>query len=173
MGAKGQRRNEPHAPDCRHCAVARGKHPSDCSHCVRLRAKLYRPCSVEGCTRGTVEMGLCKLHAGRVRRTGNPRPSLPLFPTSEDRFWEKVEGRGTDGCWEWLGYRGKHGHGQFGAGSRLVYAYRFSYGLVNGPIPRGQIIHHVCGNSGCVNPDHLETMTQGQHVKLHREEAVG
>jgi hypothetical protein len=38
--------------------------------------------------------------------------------------------------------------------------HRLVYELVRGPIPAGQHIDHLCGVRRCVNPDHLEAVTQ-------------
>jgi hypothetical protein len=35
--------------------------------------------------------------------------------------------------------------------------------LVNGPIPDGHHIHHICENKGCVRPDHLEAIPEFRH----------
>ncbi|MFE5093202.1 HNH endonuclease signature motif containing protein [Streptomyces sp. NPDC056638] len=67
-----------------------------------------------------------------------------------------------DGCWQWhaavagstaprgvISYRGVQ-----------TYAYRVSWTLLRGPIPAGLTIDHLCRNPLCVNPDHLEPVTQ-------------
>lgn len=78
-----------------------------------------------------------------------------------DRFWEKVE-KG-DGCWLWTGARSRrNGYGFFRVsthapdGSR--FAHRVAYELTVGPIPDGLQIDHLCRNTGCVRPDHLEAV---------------
>jgi hypothetical protein len=64
-----------------------------------------------------------------------------------------------DGCWEWS--RGRaNGYGAFWNGSRKVYAHRVIYELLVGPIPEGLQIDHLCRNRGCVNPAHMEPVTQ-------------
>ena len=50
---------------------------------------------------------------------------------------------------------------------RSTYAYRTVYESVTGePCPPG-VAHHRCENPSCVNPEHLEFITQGEHVTGH------
>jgi hypothetical protein len=35
-----------------------------------------------------------------------------------------------------------------------------------GPIPYGFHVHHVCRNSLCANPDHLEAISAGDHWRI-------
>ena len=75
-----------------------------------------------------------------------------------DRFWEKVDVRGLDECWEWqaaktpLGYGKIHEGGKYG---KLLLAPRVSWELANGPIPDGMCVLHRYDNPRCVNPRHL------------------
>lgn len=73
-----------------------------------------------------------------------------------------------DGCWEWPGSRDKQGYGRFAVprtprvSNRWLpkLAHRIAYELFVGPIPDGLTIDHLCRNKGCVNPSHLEAVTQ-------------
>jgi hypothetical protein len=39
--------------------------------------------------------------------------------------------------------------------------------LLNGPIPDGYEVHHTCGNGRCINPLHLQVMSENDHRALH------
>lgn len=85
------------------------------------------------------------------------------------RFWPKVQKSG-DGCWTWTACRTSDGYGQIkGHRTRkLWYAHRVSYELVNGPIPDGLQIDHLCRNPSCVNPEHLEAVTPRRNTMRSR-----
>jgi len=76
----------------------------------------------------------------------------------EDRLWKRVDkSGGPDACWEWQGYRTKHGYGQIkrGPGLPAVVTSRAAYEATYGPIPDGLHVLHMCDNPPCCNPAHL------------------
>ena len=121
-----------------------------------------RRCSVKGCERRHESHGFCELHCRRWQRTGDPL--CDGRPSTLDRFVAKVER--TEDCWLWTGASTALGYGQFSGGQgRLVYAHRWSYEHHVGPIPEGLVIDHLCQTPSCVNPEHLEPVTQAENVR--------
>lgn len=74
----------------------------------------------------------------------------------------------NSGCWIWLGAENLgYGRVYFGKRSkrRSKMAHRMSYELVRGQIPDGLVIDHLCRNTYCVNPDHLEAVTDAINIR--------
>lgn len=91
----------------------------------------------------------------------------------KDRFMGKVD---LDGpmhfggtrCWLWQGKLTDRGYGTIKVGGKHgknCRAHRVSYELFVGPIPAGLTIDHLCRNRSCVNPLHLEPVTQGENTR--------
>lgn len=64
------------------------------------------------------------------------------------------------GCWKWNGCLADNGYVRLMVRHQLVYGHRFAYEVFVGPIPDGLTIDHLCRNRACVNPAHLEPVTQ-------------
>lgn len=75
------------------------------------------------------------------------------------------KGDGT-GCWLWRG-NVNDGYGRFEprrAGKRVsVRAHRWAYEHFVGPIPAGLHLDHLCRYRLCVNPSHLEPVTNEEN----------
>lgn len=80
-----------------------------------------------------------------------------------ERFESKIIKTGN--CWEWLAYKMSNGYGNFHYKGKTKLAHRISYQIYRGDIPQGLQLDHLCRNRGCVNPDHLEVVTQQENIK--------
>lgn len=64
-----------------------------------------------------------------------------------------------NGCWKWLGYCNEKGYGTVKHKGKMEKAHRLSFILSNGEITEGKQVHHKCAFTSCVNPNHLELVT--------------
>lgn len=74
----------------------------------------------------------------------------------------------SKGCWVWNTKIRQHKYGVFhvssGNGRITGMAHRVSYTIHVGEIPEGMVINHKCRNTFCVNPKHLEVVSQRENV---------
>lgn len=167
-------------PDCGRRAVARGLCSShewqrrNGRELAPIRVRIEnRPCSVEGCDKPTSSHGHCRTHARHRRQGKELRPIPPSFdPSDEAGFWARVD-KGV-GCWEWTRSLTTAGYGNLRLpDGRYGYAHRMSWELSRGPIPDGLTIDHLCRNRKCVNPEHLEPVTQAENNRRARAARSG
>ena len=65
-------------------------------------------------------------------------------------------------CWEWVGAAGGKGEHRYGVFQNTT-AHRWNYARIHGD-PGDLVVDHLCGNKMCVNPDHLEAVTQRENL---------
>ena len=68
------------------------------------------------------------------------------------------------GCWEWTKSLTHNGYAQATIKNKNWKIHRLSYEIYKGEIPIGLCIDHLCENRKCINPDHLEAVTQKENV---------
>lgn len=82
-------------------------------------------------------------------------------------FWEKVEKRGPDDCWEWALGRTPAGYGRVTTtvdGEKYYMAHRLAYRVATGQHPGKALVCHTCDNPPCCNPAHLFLGTPQDNV---------
>lgn len=105
--------------------------------------------------------GLCYGCSGKMRT----RPAI-------ERFLKRLNI--TDTCWEWDGPRNDRGYGVFPfkrERSNAIQSHKFLWEYINGPVPDGLELDHLCMNKACCRPSHLEAVT-GDENKHRWSESV-
>ena len=92
-----------------------------------------------------------------VRNAGRPANTPEIL-------WSKVDKKGEDECWNWIGLKNKQGYGRVQINEYSYLAHRVIYSLVYPNIiewraPKNSsesgFILHRCDNPSCCNPKHL------------------
>lgn len=81
------------------------------------------------------------------------------------RIEDRIEMVTESGCWIWTGTYTGTGYGQTRLNGKRCRAHRAVYSLLVGPIPEGLNLDHLCRVRKCVNPYHLEVVTQSVNVQ--------
>lgn len=89
---------------------------------------------------------------------------MPFASKHPSPRWHYVEG----GCIEWAG---SHVEGYANVNCQSVWRttsllHRLVYEYVHGPQGR-KVVHHECGNRGCINLSHLRAVTHREHRRIH------
>ena len=95
-------------------------------------------------------------------------------------FWPRVDKKGPEDCWNWLGPITGAGYGHFWMGGRTtgkdISVHRLSWKLYNKQgVPEGLWILHKCDNRKCCNPNHLYagTPSMNQSDRMERNPIRG
>ena len=90
------------------------------------------------------------------------------------RYLRKVDRRGLDECWPWIGKPDSFGYGKFGLGvGHTTRAHQYGYEHLVGPIPPppNNVVRHTCDNPICNNPRHwlIGTLADNLHDSIERK----
>lgn len=111
----------------------------------------------------------CRLTAAELRRRSARGPLLVAY---EDGDWPSVVGEllakteRVGSCANWLGKINKSGYGRLSIQSKDWAVHRLMAQAANGgtKIPSHMPVHHKCGNSSCINPEHLQVVTPHENA---------
>lgn len=94
---------------------------------------------------------------------------MPVTRPLLERFIEKVSPEPFSGCWLWMAKISENGYGYIakglGFGNKMIEAHRASHELFKGPIPEGYEVDHLCRNTVCCAPNHLEAVTPEENMR--------
>jgi hypothetical protein len=70
-----------------------------------------------------------------------------------------------DGCWLWTGARTGSGYACFGVNGKIITAHRYFFEFYHSTrIPPKMKLDHLCRRKHCVNPAHLEVVTNRENI---------
>lgn len=81
-----------------------------------------------------------------------------------EKVLQRVEAVTESGCMIWMGALNDKGYGLVYRNERSLRVHRLVYSYFKGAIPAGLGLDHLCRVRCCVNPDHLEPVTQRVNV---------
>lgn len=116
---------------------------------------MRNPCTVGDCVKPQKAFGYCPTHYAQFKRTG----SVWQRPTVEERFFRLFLLSDDSGCWSNDTQR------QTYAEFEGMSAHRWAYEHFVGPIPDGLQLDHLCRNTHCANPSHLEPVTAQENLR--------
>lgn len=130
--------------------------------------------------------GRCRSAAACVREVCNKPPQIGsrVYPAcgnrncvnpshcldAKERFFSLIGPKNENtGCMEWQGGKTDFGHGRFSVMHKSNLSHRLVWEFVNGAIPEGLVIRHLCNNPACCNIEHLATGTQAENMQDRQE----
>lgn len=122
-------------------------------------------CRYVECPNPIIALNLCGGHY-RQKRLGKSLIKLSNHVTFIERHIDKIV-ENNDECWSWNGYtfndEGRYGSAAYKGISTGVHGS--FYRELIGEIKPGMTIDHLCRNSLCVNPFHLEVILLRENVQ--------
>ena len=99
------------------------------------------------------------------------RSEIVVFTAADvERFNRLWVPEPNSGCHLWLGLVSDKGYARFSVYGGTMSGHRFAWFAQHGPLPRGASYHgtvldHLCRVRSCVNPRHLDPVTQKINIR--------
>ena len=159
------------------------KHHGTTDTLMRERGAPIPPCTIEGCTNpgtGSGGFGWCYKHYRRFYRHGDPLATSRIVGDDLARFMSYLaegsppaDAPELGNCWLWTGLLTRDGYGVMASDLPTHSAHRWSYRYHVGPLVEGLELDHLCSVRNCVNPWHLDPVTQAENKKRANDKKRG
>lgn len=100
------------------------------------------------------------LREAGIARFGSEEPLLNHLDRYERSFTVNPD---TD-CWVWNSTNNGQGYARFWYGSKRIMAHKVAYLMMRGKPSEGLVLDHLCRVRNCVNPYHLEAVTNQENI---------
>lgn len=98
-------------------------------------------------------------------------PRLERRVDAVDRVLTKVS-QDSNGCWVFQGSLTGNGYGRINTPNGVRPAHRVTYEYFISEVPEGLVLDHLCRNRACVNPYHLDPVTQSVNLARGKPRSV-
>lgn len=123
------------------------------------------PLGLCGCGCGSLTQRSPKTRGSRGLARGEFTRFIRGHRGFEGRLMECIEPEPNTGCWLWSGCVNEHGYGLIGVHGRQSRAHRVLFEIFRGAVPDGLVLDHLCRVRCCVNPEHLEPVTNAENLR--------
>lgn len=133
---------------------------------------MQKLCSFPNCKNFSIAKDLCNAHWSQQRKGQKLRPII-THETLDERLERSIKKDPISGCWLWIAAgSGKYykttggGYGQLRWHGKSFMAHRYTYmkyhNIILGP---DDTLDHICRNTRCVNPEHLQKVSLSENVE--------
>lgn len=120
-------------------------------------------CNFEGCGKKHGAKGLCYGHYQQQKAGKALRPLRVHHYKTLDDILSNTKRDGD--CLIWCGYVSPDGYGRMNyKGKTTALTHRATYEMATGEDIAGVVIHHKCGKTRCINPQHLQRASVAQNA---------
>lgn len=80
---------------------------------------------------------------------------MPMPRNTLESVWTRIDRRGADECWPFIGAPNTYGYGQMRIDGKQQLVHRVVFAMASGIEPGELLVCHTCDNPPCCNPAHL------------------
>ena len=126
-------------------------------------------CTFDGCEKHVIAKNLCQGHYSQQKLGKELKPLHPRWFNKKETLTWYIENKSIKQgeCIVPVSNQ-KRDYPQVRIEGKAYSLHRISYEVFNGPL-EGMEVHHVCANSRCFNPEHLQLVSRLENVAEMKE----